>query len=251
MSAHRFFLVGPVLAEGALALSADDLHHLRDVLRLAPGDEIVAVAPDGAAARVRLTSVSAEGASGVVLEAVEAPRVPRVWLAQGLAKGEKMDLVVRMATELGCERIVPLMTSRSVVRLDAAKAAARVQRWQRIAEGAAKQSQLTRVPEVAPLANVGGLMDALAGAALVLVAWEDAAGAPGVSAAIAEAALPVDAAVAAVVGPEGGFSAEEVALLVDQGAQVVSLGDTVLRTETAGVVASALALAARGGLGGA
>lgn len=251
MSAHRFFLTGPLGAEGMLALSAEDLHHLRDVLRLAPGDEIVVVGVDGAAALVRLTAVGAEGASGVVLGSVDAPRIPRVWLAQGLAKGEKMDLVVRMATELGCERIVPLMTSRSVVRLDAGKAAARVDRWERIAAGAAKQAQLTRVPEVTALADVSGLMGAVAGAALVLVAWEDAAGAPGVATAIADAALSTDAAVAIVVGPEGGFSADEVSVLVAQGAQVVSLGDTVLRTETAGVVATALALAARGGLGGA
>lgn len=251
MTAHRFFLEAPLMAEGALALSAGDLHHLRDVLRLAPGDEIVAVGTHGAAARVRLTGVTAEGVGGVVLEAVEAPRVPRVWLAQGLAKGEKMDLVVRMATELGCERIVPLVTSRSVVRLEASRAPARVERWQRIAAGAAKQAQLTRVPEVAPLADVASLMGVLAGAALTLVAWEDAAGAPSVAAAIGDAALPDDAAVAVVVGPEGGFSADEVAVLADAGARVVSLGDTVLRTETAGVVAVALALAGRGGLGGA
>lgn len=250
MSAHRFFLTGPLGPEG-LALSAEDVHHLRDVLRLAPGDEIIAVGLDGAAALIRLTAVGAEGVRGEIRESVEAPRVPRVWLAQGLAKGEKMDLVVRMATELGCERIVPLMTSRSVVRLDPGKAASRVERWQRIAAGAAKQAQLTRVPEVTALADVAGLMGALASTALVLVAWEDAAGAPGIATAIADATLSSDAAVAIVVGPEGGFSAEEVAVLVGQGAQVVSLGDTVLRTETAGVVATALALAARGGLGGA
>ncbi|MCE5191493.1 MAG: 16S rRNA (uracil(1498)-N(3))-methyltransferase [Actinomycetia bacterium] len=251
MTAHRFFLRGPLVAEGALALGAEDLHHLRDVLRLGTGDEIVAVGAEGAAARVRLTAVTAEGASGIVLEAVEAYRVPRVWLAQGLAKGEKMELVVRMATELGCERIVPLVTARSVVRLEASRASARVERWRRIAAGAAKQAQLTRVPEVASLADVGSLTGALVGAALVLVAWEDAASAPGISAAIADAALPADAPVAVVVGPEGGFSADEVGVLVAEGAQVVSLGDTVLRTETAGVVAVALALAARGGLGGA
>ncbi|TDB39776.1 MAG: 16S rRNA (uracil(1498)-N(3))-methyltransferase [Actinobacteria bacterium] len=251
MSAHRFFLTGPLTAEEPLALSAGDLHHLRDVLRLTAGDEIVAVGTDGVAALLRLTVVGADGVSGEIREAVDAPRIPRIWLVQGLAKGEKMDLVVRMVTELGCERIVPLMTSRSVVRLDVARAASRVERWHRIAAGAAKQAQLTRVPEVTALADVAGLMGVLAGAALVLVAWEDAADAPGIEAAIGDAALPSDAAVAIVIGPEGGFSSEEVAALVSQGARVVSLGATVLRTETAGVVATALALAARGGLGGA
>ncbi len=250
MAGHRFFLEAPLVPEGPLALSAEDRHHLRDVLRLTAGDEIVAVEPDGHAWLARLTAVTADEVRAETLGAIEAPRVPRVWLAQGLAKGEKMDLVVRMATELGVERIVPLMTSRSVVRLDERKAAARVERWQRIAEGAAKQAQLARVPEVAALTHVNGLMRALEGAAVVLVAWEDAGGAPGIAAAIG-AAPAAGAPVAVVVGPEGGFAAEEVAVLVAQGAQVVSLGDTVLRTETAGVVAPALAIAALGGLGGA
>jgi 16S rRNA (uracil1498-N3)-methyltransferase len=250
MAEHRFFLEGPLVPEGALALSPQDVHHLRSVLRLGAGDEIVVVSSDGEAALVRLTMVSAEGVSGSVREAVEAPRVPRVWLVQGLAKGEKMDLVVRMVTELGCERIVPLMTSRSVVRLDPARAEARVERWQRIAAGAAKQAQLVRVPDVTPVVTIAGLTDALEGAALTLVAWEDSFGAPSIASAIEEAALPASAAVAIVIGPEGGLSAEEVTQLRHEGAGVVSLGDTILRTETAGVVATALALAARGGLGG-
>ncbi|MHB1340435.1 MAG: RsmE family RNA methyltransferase [Coriobacteriia bacterium] len=252
MSAPRFFLSGALAPEiGPLPLSEADRHHLRDVLRLEVDEEIVAVTPAGEAYRVRLTQIGPDAIEGEVVGLIDAPDVPRVWLVQGLAKGEKMDLVVRMATEIGVERIVPLATSRSVVRLDAGRAEARVERWQRIVAGAAKQAQLTRIPEVAPLTDVARLSSDLTGTTLTLIAWEDAAGAPGIASALAQASPAADAPVAIIVGPEGGFSAEEVALLVGQGARVVSLGDTVLRTETAGVVAAALTLAARGGLGGA
>lgn len=221
------------------------------MLRLAVDEEIVAVTPAGEAFRVRLSAIGPDAIEGETVGPVPTPDVPRVWLVQGLAKGEKMDLVVRMATELGVERIIPLSTSRSVVRLDAGRAEVRVERWQRIVAGAAKQAQLARIPVVTSLVDIGRLSAALEGVALTLIAWEDAAGAPGISAAVAEAAPPVDAPVAIVVGPEGGFAPEEVELLVGQGARVISLGDTVLRTETAGVVAAGLTLAARGGLGGA
>ncbi|MCE5202847.1 MAG: 16S rRNA (uracil(1498)-N(3))-methyltransferase [Actinomycetia bacterium] len=252
MSSHRFFLQDPLPSEdGAveLPLSVADRHHACDVLRVRPGEEVVVVAPEGAAYRVRLHAITTESVSGAVVARVEVPRVPRVWLVQGLAKGEKMDLVVRMATELGVERIVPLVTSRAVVRLDAERAEGRVARWRRIAQSAAEQAQLVRVPVIAPPADVSKLLSVLAGAGLVLVAWEEADGAPGIPAAVASAGV-VSGPVAVVVGPEGGFAREEVELLVDGGARVVSLGQTVLRTETAGAVASALALAALGGLGG-
>jgi len=247
MALHRFFAEGPVPASGELALSPAALHHLRDVLRLAPGNEIIVVG-DGVASRVLLTDVG-ETVSGERLEELPFVRIPRVTLAQGLAKGEKMDDVVRQATEIGVWRFVPFAAERSVVRFDAAKAEARTERWRRIAAEAAQQSQRADIPLVHSVLTTAELPGVLAGST-VLVCWEDAEGAPGIGKAIARLALPEDADVTVVVGPEGGLTPAEVALLEDAGAVTVSLGHTVLRTETAGVVAAALALYERGGLGG-
>lgn len=247
MTLHRFFVAEPVPEDGgAVALSAEDVHHLRDVLRLERDDEIVAVAR-GEAARVRLTHVG-ETVEGVPLG--EAPGGPsfRVTLVQGLAKGEKMDTVVRQATEIGVARVVPLATERSVVRLDKHRAAARVDRWRRIATEAAKQSQRADLPEIAPVCRIDDLSRLLVGHH-TLVCWEDAHGAPGIHAAIPGAASDPTLAVAVVVGPEGGFTVDEVRALERLGAVTVSLGPTVLRTETAGVVAASLAVHALGGLG--
>lgn len=248
MSAHRFFLAGPLPGSGVLPLKPEDEHHLRTVLRLATGDEIIVVGSDARAALVRLTSVGEHVEAEYIAE-VAAPSLPHVTLVQGICKGEKMDLVVRQATELGVERVVPLQSSRGVVRLDVRKREARRERWQRIAAEAAKQSQQVRVMQVAPVTDLVDIESLLAGVTHTLVCWEESSGA-GIGDTLAARGATATDSVAVVVGPEGGFSAEEIDVLVAYGGVPVSLGDTVLRTETAGTVASALALYELGGLGG-
>ncbi|MBN1192379.1 MAG: 16S rRNA (uracil(1498)-N(3))-methyltransferase [Coriobacteriia bacterium] len=231
---------------GVLPLSGEDVHHLRDVIRLEPGEEIVMVS-GGRGRIVRLTEVG-ERVSGAVVGELPAPQLPRVTLVQGLAKGEKMDAVIRQVTEIGVSRVVPFAAARSVVKLDPARAVARAERWRRIAAEAAKQSQRANVPTVTDPVEASGLPGLLEGS-LVLVCWEEATGLPGIGEALQLLASERDTDVAVVVGPEGGLTAEEVADLESIGARAVSLGETVLRTETAGVVASALAIYSCGGLG--
>ncbi|MDY0340409.1 MAG: RsmE family RNA methyltransferase [Coriobacteriia bacterium] len=246
MTLHRFFVSDPVLGGGILPLSDADVHHLRDVLRLAPGDEIIVVG-GGRATRIHLSYVG-EQVSGEVSGEVRVTEPPRVTLVQGLAKGDKMDDVVRHATELGVRRFIPLAADRSVVRLDAARADARVERWRRIAAEAAKQSQQSAVPVVESVTTTAALMDTLADA-LVLVCWEETDDAYGIAEAIERHAPDVGTECAVIVGPEGGLTVAEVGMFTDAGAVAVTLGSAILRTETAGIVGAALAIHARGGLG--
>ncbi|MRS11536.1 MAG: 16S rRNA (uracil(1498)-N(3))-methyltransferase [Actinobacteria bacterium] len=246
MALHRFFAEGPVPDSGALPLDDRAVHHLRDVLRLGTGDEIIVVYA-GTAARVRLTDVGVS-VRGERMEDLPPVRLPRVTLVQGLAKGEKMDDIVRQATEIGVSRIVSFAAERSVVKLDARKAAERVERWRRIAAEAAQQSQRADIPEVLPLAAARDLPSLLAESA-VLVCWEDAAGSPGIGEGLAALAPTDGQDVAVVIGPEGGLTEHEARMLSAEGAVTVSLGETILRTETAGVVSTALAMYLRGGLG--
>lgn len=255
MSRHRFFLPAPLEASvaeepPALPLSPSDLHHAAVVLRLAAGQEIVVVEPDGRASVVLLTDIDREAASGRIVETLPASREPRVTLFQGLAKGDKLDLVVEKLTEIGVAAIVPVAFARSVVRLDAERAAKRTERLRRVAAAAAKQSQRAFVPSVAEPVDVSDLPALLSGFDLALVAWEDAEGAPGIAEAFRAARLGADAAIAMVVGPEGGLTEAEVSACRAAGAVTVSLGDTVLRTETAGILSAALCVYESGGLGG-
>jgi 16S rRNA (uracil1498-N3)-methyltransferase len=250
---HRFFLTAPLPAETGqrLPLSPADVHHAVRVLRVSVGEQLELVDPSGC---VTLADVMSADEAGVVASAI-APvelsdqALPRVTLFQGVAKGDKMDGIVRQAVEVGAEAVVTVVTSRTIVRLDADKRAARGERWQRIAKSAAEQAKRSSVPTVSPPVSFAEALKLLASYDRVVVLWEDSRGI-GLAEALADRRAQPGAHIALVVGPEGGLSAEEVDALVKLGACVASLGPTVLRTETAAVVSVALAIGALGGMGG-
>jgi 16S rRNA (uracil1498-N3)-methyltransferase len=253
MSRHRFFLIEPFPAPqvGAVfdaPLSAEDLRHALRALRLRVAEEIDVVEPGGTVWRVRVTAVGEDSLGVALLEALENGREPDVTLVFGVLKGGKNDDVIEGAVEVGATGLQPVLFVRSIVRLDADKRAERGDRWRRVAQAAAKQSKRAAIPTVADPIPGARLPELLGGFDAVLVAWEDAA-AEGVSARLGALQLPADARVAIVVGPEGGLSAEEVAALELAGALSCTLGATILRAETAGVVATALVVHELGGLG--
>lgn len=253
MSRHRFFLTGPA-EDGVLPLSERDLHHARDVLRVRAGEEVAAVEPGGRVLLARVTGAPGPELRAEVLGELPGESGPRVWLVAGVCKGERTDLAVRMAVEIGAAGVVPVLSERTVVRLDGEKARARGDRWRRIAEEAAKQSGRAFVPHVGDPVGLSLVAGALPEGARVLVPWEEAGeGERGVCAALEAlgAARGDGAPVAVVVGPEGGLTEGEIAVLEDAGAVTCTLGPVVLRSETAAVVALSLVLHELGALGGA
>lgn len=251
MSLPRFFLENQVLAAQtepvfALDLSDDDARHAR-VLRLAPGEHIAVVDAEADYFECEVVSVQHGLQVRIASRAGAAPRRPRVVLLQGISKGDKMDEVIRHATELGVCAFVPLACARSVVKLDAKKAEKRVARWRAIAKSAAMQSGQPAIPRVdAP--QTPARAAALSGCTAVIVCWEESSGL-GIGAALARAleetnTAPQDAQVAVVIGPEGGLERREVETFLASNAHSysVTLGPSILRTETAGVVAPALVL---------
>jgi 16S rRNA (uracil1498-N3)-methyltransferase len=258
MSLHRFFLTGPLAdADPALLpLSDADAHHAVAVLRVKAGEEIEVVepAPESSLWRVRVVEVAADNERGWLVAARVtqlASRAvgPHVSLFQGVAKGEKMDSIVRQAVEVGAAEIVPVLTSRTVVKLDERKAADRGGRWRRIAESAAKQAHRTRVPDVSDPISFAESLPLLTAYDAAIVLWEEHRGG-GIARALSAVGHAAGSRVALVVGPEGGFSAEEIVALKEVGAMPASLGPTILRTETAAVAALAITVHELGGLGG-
>lgn len=251
MSAHRFFLTAPLAENPAepLPLSEADVHHAASVLRLRIGEVVDVVSPDARVWRFRVSEATRRGIFGEVLEEVVAQPLPHVTLFQGVAKGDKMDDIVRQAVEVGVEAVVPLLTSRSVVQLDARKAAQRLERWQRVAVAAAKQAKRTSVPRIAAPVRLREALALLADFDGAVVLWEECGG-EGLVSAVRRCAASPEAKIALIVGPEGGLAAEEVEALVAVGATPASLGPSILRTETAAIVGLALAMSALGGLGG-
>ncbi len=231
--------------DGRVVLDADETHHIRRVLRLRVGDVVRAMDGLGHEWTVRLTALGAR-AEGDILEAgAPAPESPlHLTLAQGLPKGDKLDTVVRMSTELGVAAIVPLLSARSVSRAEAG--AARRARWERVAREAAKQCGRAVVPTVAAPSSLADWLATRDPSALLVCLWERE------STPLSER-LPVraPARAAVVVGPEGGLADDEVDALRGAGAIVAGLGPRLLRTETAGPVAVALLQARWGDLGAA
>ena len=249
MSLQHFYLDEQVFADEVggpfpLRLAADDAKHAR-VLRLAPGERIAVV--DAARDYFACEIVAFDGVLPVVRIAQRFERAdagPSVVLVQGLAKGDKMETVIRHATELGVSAFVPLACERSVVRLDAKKAAAKAGRWRAIAKSAAMQSGQPAVPDVREPAGLREACALLADADALLVCWEEAPGASRLDRALGGGRAAQGARVAVVVGPEGGLAEREVEALLacNPRSSLVSLGPSILRTETAGIVAPALAL---------
>lgn len=169
---------------------------------------------------------------------VTEPSAPAITLVQALAKGDRDELAVQAATELGVDRVVPWQAARSVSRWEGPKAAKGRQRWQTIAREAAKQSIRAWAPEVGEVTTTGRLADVLAGSRVLLLE-------PTAATALTELAFD-GRDLALVVGPEGGIAADELERLTAAGAEPVRLGASVLRTSTAGPAAIAVISAALG-----
>lgn len=255
-----------------LVLSGDLAHHVARVLRARPGERITACVKgerggegegeahaDGRDVEylIRLDEVGPARTTGVVEARREAWTEPRVEvvLCQGLPKGDKMDLVVQKAVELGVYGIIPVITSRAVPELTPAKAASRLSRWRRVAIEAAQQSRRSRVPWVGEPATLGELLRGVerglargAGSGEALALWEGER-------------RPLEAVLAGMtgdergrriylfVGPEGGFSPEEVDAFHGAGVRTAALGPRILRTETAAVAGVSVLLFYLGELG--
>lgn len=216
-----------------VVLSGPEAHHAAVVRRVRAGEEVTL--GDGRGVWLAGVVESVQPKRVVVSVATRRelpPSAPRIALVQALAKGDRDELAVQAATELGVDEIVPWQSARSVSRWDAAKAEKGRSRWQTIAREAAKQAHRAWLPEVAPLASTRDLAGrAAASRVLVLEPTADAR----------LTALDLDEReLVLVVGPEGGIAPEELALLRDAGAEPVRLGDTVLRTSTAGPAALAV-----------
>jgi 16S rRNA (uracil1498-N3)-methyltransferase len=242
---HRFFTPAAVRENRNITVTGAQAHQIARVLRLRAGEEIALIPTDGMEGTewlVRLDAVEARDVRGTVI--AERPALPEprcaVTLVPALVKGERFDWLLQKATELGVAAIQPVMTQRTVRKVDKGDRAS-LERWQRIVTEAAEQSGRGRIPRLHPPATLGELP--LRGYDSVLVAHESAT-----ARTVAGALTGSMASVALLIGPEGGFAADEVERLAASGALPVSLGPRILRAETAAITALALTLAATGDL---
>lgn len=232
---YQFFVEASQIHDKTVIIEGSDVNHIKNVLRMKAGEEIsVSNGEDGREYRCGIVRIEEDKVvcelRFVKEDGVELPS--RVYLFQGLPKADKMELIIQKAVELGVYEVIPVETARSVVKLDAKKAAQKTARWQAIAEAAAKQSRRRIIPQVAAPVS---FVQALARAAemdIKLIPYELAEGMECTKQIFSNLGEGKDIAV--FIGPEGGFEEKEIAGAKEYGIQPITLGKRILRTETAG-----------------
>ncbi|ALA58891.1 16S rRNA (uracil(1498)-N(3))-methyltransferase [Nitrospira moscoviensis] len=241
-----FFLPPEQLTTSTLSISGPLLDHFRS-LRIKVGEEIVVADGLGSRHHVTVTALSGRVLQGRILSSERQPAraAPSVVLCQALLKGEKLDWVIQKATELGVDRIVPLVTRHSVVRPQPSRMEHQRSRWQRIALEAAQQSERWTVPTVDEPVDCTEV-SAVSASAMKLALVERSA-----KTSLAAVPLPVEAdhTVLLLIGPEGGWDEEELRFMAAQGYNTVTLGSRILRAETAAIAALSILQSRLGNLG--
>lgn len=233
---YQFFVEPSQIQDGQAVITGKDVNHIKNVLRMKQGDEIVV--KNGCDSRRYLCRIEdlAEGEICCKVCSVEegSGELPsKVYLFQGMPKSDKMELIIQKAVELGVYEIVPVVCRRTVVKLDKKKEKSKLERWQGIAEAAAKQSKREIIPQVK---NVMSFQEAVRYSSCAQVRmipyelWEGMEATKEIM-----DGLKPSQDVAVFIGPEGGFEKEEIELAMKEGILPITLGKRILRTETAGM----------------
>ncbi len=233
---YQFFVEPGQIQDGKIIITGGDVNHIRNVLRMKPGEEIaVSNGIDGREYRCGIETFTENevicSLRFIKEDAVELPA--RIYLFQGLPKADKMELIVQKAVELGVYEVIPVTVRRCVVKLDGKKAAGKVGRWQGIAEAAAKQSKRGIIPQVHSVMGMREAVEYASGMEVKLIPYELAEDMRRTRK-IIEAVGP-GADIAVFIGPEGGFEPGEIQMALEAGIEPVTLGRRILRTETAGL----------------
>lgn len=244
---HRFFIAPEGIAGEWAYIDPQQARHILVVLRMKIGDQVLLFDGQGNEYTVRLEATERDGLAARIIEVRGEDNAAgmRLYLIQSLAKGDKMDLIVQKATELGVAGIYPVISERSVVMLEGERARRKVDRWQSIAREACKQCRRSSVPPVHPVQTLESYLNCLRH-------WNDIMlyeSQPDYSLKqILRHGSPPDE-MGLIIGPEGGFSTREFELALDKGIKPAGLGPRILRTETAALVGLSIILYEYGELG--
>ena len=231
----RFFVGADQISDKDIVITGTDVNHIRNVLRMTPGEEVTVSDGQGMDYFCRIAELTKEEVRLDVVDSwhsfVELPA--KIYLFQGLPKADKMELIIQKAVELGVYEIVPVATKRAVVKLDPKKEEKKRLRWQSIAESAAKQSRRNIIPHIHEVVKFGQAVDYAKNLDITLIPYELAEDMEKTKQ-IFETIQPGQS-IGIFIGPEGGFDESEIVLAQENGISPITLGKRILRTETAGM----------------
>lgn len=232
---YQFFVEPSQIQDKRIVITGNDVNHIKNVLRMKIGEEIaVSNGVDGKEYRCGIEELG-EDQIVCTLRFIKEDGVElasQIYLFQGLPKADKMELIIQKAVELGVHEVIPMATKRCVVKLDEKKAASKVNRWQGIAEAAAKQSKRGVIPRVHAVMSMKEAVAYAGEMEVKLIPYELAEDMAHTKQLIEQVKL--GQRVAIFIGPEGGFEEAEVQMALEAGIEPITLGRRILRTETAG-----------------
>jgi len=233
---HNFFVCESARKENRFFIGGSDFNHIKNVLRMVKGDNFL-VSCNGESHLCQLEGFIGDSAVAEIIEEnYQNTELPiKIYLFQGLPKSDKMELIIQKTVELGVAKIIPCEMERCVVKLEEKKKKSKRERWQAIAESAAKQSKRNTVPEICEVMSFKKALEMAKEFDLLLVPYENARG----MIATKEALLKIKSgsSIGIFIGPEGGFEESEISATNIAGGETVSLGERILRTETAAITA--------------
>lgn len=232
---YRFFVKKEQIGEKMVRIVGSDVNHIRKVLRMKPGEEILVSDGEKKEYHCEIKTLDPEYVeAGIMFVKEEGLELSsKVYLFQGLPKNDKMELIIQKAVELGVYAVVPMATKRAVVKLDDKKEARKLARWQSIAESAAKQAKRLIIPEVMPVMNFKEAAEFAGSLDIRLMPYELAENMAHTRQVLSQ--ITPGQSIGVFIGPEGGFSEEEAELALNSQMETITLGKRILRTETAGM----------------
>ena len=230
---HFFVEEEQVNGENAY-ISGSDVNHIVNVLRMKIGEELLISVKGDWDYLCKIEEIENERVNLKLLESMEQRELPiKLTLLQGIPKSDKLEMIIQKAIELGVSEIIPVKTNRVVVKIDEKKTQAKVNRWNAIAESAAKQSKRSIIPKVLKPQTIDNALEIVKDYGVKLLPYENADGIKKTKDILNS--LDSKNNIAVFIGPEGGFEEAEVKKSTDSGFEVITLGKRILRTETAGL----------------
>ncbi|MBR2449822.1 MAG: 16S rRNA (uracil(1498)-N(3))-methyltransferase [Clostridia bacterium] len=233
---YNFFVAKESVNGNKAKITGADYNHITNVLRLKVGEEIL-ISVLGASHLSKIEDIDDSAVTvEIIKENYQDTSLPvKIHLFQGLPKSDKLELIIQKTVELGVESITPVEMERCVVKLDGKKKDGKTARWQAIAESAAKQSKRTNIPKVESVLSYKQMLEKIRDLDLFIIPYENAKGMQATKETLQS--IKSGMSVGVLIGPEGGFSDNEIELAKVLNAKTVSLGKRILRTETAAITA--------------
>ena len=230
---HFFVSEEQINGENAY-IEGSDVNHIANVLRMKPEEELLISVKGDWDYLCKIVDIETDRVNLKVLESMEQRELPvNITLLQGIPKSDKLEMIIQKAVELGVSEIIPVKTKRVVVKIDEKKVDTKVNRWNAIAESAAKQSKRSIIPKVHEPMSIDNALEIVKDFGVKLIPYENADGIDKTRKILDN--MDKTKNIAVFIGPEGGFEESEVEMIKNSGFEVITLGKRILRTETAGL----------------